>query len=31
MLGRVRVSTWVISETRDTVNDGSRRDDNPLD
>ena len=30
MVGRVRVSTWLISERRDTVYDGSNREDNPL-
>ena len=31
MLGRLRVSTLLISERRDTVYDGSRREENPLD
>lgn len=31
MLGRLRLSTFVISERRTTVYDGSHRDDNPLD
>ena len=31
MIGRFRVSTFVIAERRDTVYDGSRREDNPLD
>jgi hypothetical protein len=31
MIGRLRVSTWVISERRDTVYNGSRRQSNPLD
>jgi hypothetical protein len=30
MLGRLRVSTFIISERRDTVYDGSKREDNPL-
>ena len=31
MIGRLRVSTWVVSERRDTVYNGSRREPNPLD
>ncbi len=31
MIGRFRVSTFLVSERRTTVYDGSRRDDNPLD
>ena len=31
MIGRLRVSTFVFNETRETVYDGSRREDNPLD
>ena len=31
MIGRFRVSTFVVSERRSTVYDGTRRDDNPLD
>ena len=31
MIGRFRVSTFVFSERRGTVYDGSERDDNPLD
>lgn len=31
MIGRLRVSTWVVSERRDEVFEGSRRSDNPLD
>jgi hypothetical protein len=31
MIGRLRVSTWVVSERRDTVYDGSSRQANPLD
>jgi hypothetical protein len=31
MLGRLRVSLWFMSESRDTVYDGSRRAENPLD
>lgn len=31
MIGRLRVSTWVVSERRDTVYDGSRKEANPLD
>jgi hypothetical protein len=30
MIGRFRVSTWVVLEVRDTVYDGSHRGDNPL-
>lgn len=30
MAGRFRVATWVVSETRDTVYDGSTREPNPL-
>ena len=31
MPGRLRVATWVVSESRDRVYDGSNREDNPLD
>jgi hypothetical protein len=31
MLGRLRLGTWILSESRGTVYDGSRREDNPLD
>jgi hypothetical protein len=31
MIGRLRISTFVIADRRDTVYDGSRREDNPLD
>lgn len=31
MIGRLRISTFVISERRDIVYDGSQRGDNPLD
>ena len=31
MIGRLRVSAFVISKRRDTVYNGSRREDNPLD
>ena len=30
MVGRFRVSTWVVTESRTTVYDGGHRDDNPL-
>jgi hypothetical protein len=30
MVGRLRISTWLVSEQRDTVYDGSTREENPL-